>query len=126
VRIGSTFRAIRIELRLRQSDVAARARVSQQTVSRLERGKFGPISTDALCAVAEEIEADLAVSLRWRGPKLARLLDRRHARLQNRIVQRLVGAGWDTRVEDSFNHFGERGSVDILAWRADCRALLIV
>jgi transcriptional regulator with XRE-family HTH domain len=126
VRIGSTFRAIRIELRLRQSDVAARAGVSQQMVSRVERGNFGPISADTLCAIAEAIEADLSVSLRWRGPKLARLLDRRHARLQNRIVQHLAGAGWDTRVEDSFNHFGERGSVDILAWRPDCRALLII
>ncbi len=126
VRIGSTFRAIRIELRLRQADVAARAGVSQQTVSRVERGKFGPIAADTLCAVAEAIEADLSLSLRWRGPKLARLLDRRHARLQNRVAGLLADAGWEVHAEESFNLYGERGSVDILAWRPECQALLIV
>ena len=126
VRIGTTFRAIRLELGLRQLDVASRAGTSQQTVSRVERGKFGPVSADALEAVAEAIEADLTIGLRWRGPKLARLLDRRHAQLQDRVVRLLTDAGWEISVEESFNHFGERGSVDVLAWRPDCRALLIV
>jgi transcriptional regulator with XRE-family HTH domain len=82
VHIGTTFRAIRLELGLRQADVAARARVCQQTVSKVERGKFGALSTDALFAIADAIEADLLLAVRWRGPKLARLLDRRHAQMQ--------------------------------------------
>jgi transcriptional regulator with XRE-family HTH domain len=126
VHIGTTFRAIRLELRLRQADIAVRAGISQQTVSRVERGRFGPVSTDVLEAIAEAIEADLTLGLKWRGPKLARLLDRRHARLQDRVVRLLSDPGWEVRVEESFNHFGDRGSVDILAWRADRRALLIV
>jgi transcriptional regulator with XRE-family HTH domain len=126
IHLGTTFRAIRLELGLRQLDVAIRAGVSQQTVSRVERGQFGPVSVDAFKAVAEAIEADLTIGLRWRGPKLARLLDRRHALLQDRVVRLLSTAGWEVRVEESFNHFGERGSVDILAWRADRRALLLV
>ncbi len=126
VHLGNTFRAIRLELGLRQADVAVRAGTSQQTVSRVERGWFGPISADALQAVAEAIEADLTIGLRWRGPKLARLLDRRHAQLQDRVVRLLSEAGWEVGVEESFNCFGERGSVDILAWRPDCRALLLV
>jgi transcriptional regulator with XRE-family HTH domain len=126
IRIGSTFRAIRLELRLRQADVAARAGVCQQTVSKVERGKFGSLSADDLFAIAEAIEADLSLVVRWRGPKLARLLDRRHARMQDRVVRMLSSAGWATSVEESFNRFGERGSVDILAWRPDCRALLLV
>jgi transcriptional regulator with XRE-family HTH domain len=121
-----TFRAIRLELRLRQSDLAARAGVCQQTISNLEGGRFGSLSSDTLCAVAEALQADLSLVVRWRGPKLARLLDRRHARLQDRVVELLAGAGWTTCVEESFNHYGERGSVDILAWRPDRRALLIV
>jgi transcriptional regulator with XRE-family HTH domain len=126
VHFGTTFRAIRLELRLRQLDVAARAGVCQQTVSKVERGKFGSLSADALLAIAEALEADLSLAVRWRGPRLARLLDRRHARLQDRVVRVLSSAGWEVRVEESFNHFGERGSVDILAWRPDRRALLIV
>lgn len=126
VRIGSTFRAIRIELRLRQADVAVRAGVCQQTVSNIERGRFGAVQTDVLAAVAEAIQADLALTLRWRGPKLARLLDRRHAQLQNRVAGLLAAAGWEIHVEESFNFYGERSSVDVLAWRPDRRALLLV
>ena len=126
VRLGSAFRVIRIELRLRQLDVAERAQVSQQTVSRIERGRFGALSIDSLAAVAQALEADLSMSLRWRGSALDRLLDRRHAELQDVMVRELTEAGWEVVVEQSFNHFGERGCVDILAWRADCRALLVI
>ncbi len=126
VHLGTTFRAIRLELGLRQADVAVRAGTSQQTVSRVERGRFGPVSADALEAIAATLEADLTIGLRWRGPRLARLLDRRHAQLQDLVARLLSGAGWEVRVEESFNFYGERGSVDILAWRPDCRALLVV
>ncbi len=126
VRLGSTYRAIRLELRLRQIDVAQRAGICQQTVSKIEAGRWNRLSVDSLDAVASALQADLALTLRWRGPKLARLLDRRHARLQDLVAEFLVEAGWEVRVEESYNHFGERGSVDILAWRADVHALLVV
>jgi len=126
VHIGNTFRAIRVEMRLRQADVAARAGVSQQTVSDIECGRFGSLSVDTYCRVAEVLDADIALAPRWRGPKLDRLLDRRHALLQNRTVELLTRLGWEVRSEESFNRFGERGSVDVLAWRQDCNALLIV
>ena len=126
VKIGSTFRAIRVELRLRQADVAERAGVSQQTVSSLECGRFGGLSIDGYCRIAEVLDADVALAPRWRGPKLDRILDRRHALLQNRVVELLVSLGWEVRTEFSFNHYGDRGSVDVLARRPDCRALLII
>ena len=106
--------------------MAARAGVCQQTVSKIERGRLGGLSIEALSAVAAAIEADLSVSVRWRGPKLARLLDRRHARLQDQVARILSDGGWEVSVEETFNRYGERGSVDLLGWRADCRALLIV
>jgi transcriptional regulator with XRE-family HTH domain len=126
VKIGSTSHAIRLELHLRQADVALRAGVSQQAVSSIERGLLGPRSVDALDRVAEALQADLSVTVRWRGPKLARLLDRRHAHLQNQVVAALGASGWTAIPEEPFNHCGDRGSVDILAWRPDARALLIV
>jgi transcriptional regulator with XRE-family HTH domain len=90
VKIGNTFRTIRVELRLRQSDVAERAGLSQQTVSDLECGRFGRLSIDAYCRIAETIGADVPLTPRWRGPRLDRLLDRRHALLQNRAVELLA------------------------------------
>lgn len=126
VRIGSTLRAIRLELRLRQRDVAERAGLCQQTVSNIECGRVGPMTLDTLDAVAGALQADLALAVRWRGAKVARLVDRRHARLQNRVVALLTEAGWEIEVEETFNRYGEKGSVDILAWQADCRALAVI
>jgi transcriptional regulator with XRE-family HTH domain len=126
IRVGKTFRAIRVELRLRQADVALRAGVSQQIVSAVERGMIGSMPTDTLDRLASALQADLDLTLRWRGPRLARLLDRRHAALQNAVVAELTASGWQTVAEESFNYFGDRGSVDILAWLPGPRALLIV
>jgi hypothetical protein len=41
-------------------------------------------------------------------------------------VQTLRALGWSVRVEYSFNDFGDRGSVDVLAWHPAERVLLIV
>jgi transcriptional regulator with XRE-family HTH domain len=125
VKVGNTFRAIRVELRLRQIDVAVRAGVSQQTVSDLECGRFGGLSLDTYCRIAEAMGADVPLMPRWRGPKLDRLLDRRHALLQNATTELLAALGWQVRTEYSFNRYGDRGSVDVMAWRPECRALLI-
>jgi len=54
------------------------------------------------------------------------LLDAAHAGLVELVVRRLRRAGWECAVEVSFSIWGERGSVDVLAWRADARALLVV
>jgi transcriptional regulator with XRE-family HTH domain len=126
VKIGNTFRAIRVELRLRQKDVAERAGVSQQTVSDLECGRMGGLSLDAYCAIARILDADVPLAPRWRGPKLDRLLDRRHALLQNRAAEGLASSGWKVRSEFSFSRYRDQGSVDVLGWRADCHALLII
>jgi transcriptional regulator with XRE-family HTH domain len=126
VSIGNTFRAIRIGMGLRQADVAARAGVSQPAVSRLESGRFGGISIDAYCDIAAALGADVRLAPYWRGAKLDRLIDRRHALLQNEVARLLGAWGWQVVAEKSFNHFGDRGSVDVLAWRPDAGALLIV
>jgi transcriptional regulator with XRE-family HTH domain len=126
VRLGTIFRAIRLDLRLRQSDVARRAGLSQQLVSRIECGRLAGLPITSLEAAARALGAELAVDLRWRGPSLPRLLDRRHAVLQDALARRLGRAGWEVRVEESFNRYGERGSVDVLAWHQARLALLIV
>ncbi|HUQ44633.1 MAG TPA: hypothetical protein VM451_09540 [Candidatus Limnocylindria bacterium] len=38
----------------------------------------------------------------------------------------MTGYGWACRVEVSYNVYGERGSIDILAWHAPTRTLLVV
>lgn len=57
--MGARVRRARIEARLRQSDVAAQAGVSQSMVSRIELGKGGAASMSAWIAVSTAVGADL-------------------------------------------------------------------
>ncbi len=76
-------------------------------------------------SVARALGASVDLAPRWRGPELDRLLDAAHAALVEAAVKELRRLGWTVVVEWSFNHFGDRGSVDVLAWRDDRRALLV-
>lgn len=58
--------------------------------------------------------------------EVTKLLDAGHARLADRVVGLLRAAGWAVIVEYTFSHYGERGSVDIVAWHAAARTLFIV
>jgi transcriptional regulator with XRE-family HTH domain len=111
---------------LSQADLARRAGVSQSMVSRIECGRLAGLDLGSIEAVAAGLGAWLHVELRWRGSQLDRLLDARHARLVGLVAEVLIGRGWQVALEYSFNHFGERGSVDVLAWHPERRALLLV
>jgi transcriptional regulator with XRE-family HTH domain len=126
VRVGSMVRAVRRRSGLRQVDLAVAARSSRQTISRLERGDVQTISVRTLRRVSRALGMPPLVALGWRSADVAELLDEAHAALVDRVLAALRKAEWETTVEYSFNHFGERGSVDVLAWRPADRALLIV
>jgi transcriptional regulator with XRE-family HTH domain len=126
LRVGRSLRALRIHRGLRQSDVAASAGISGSQVSRLERGALDRTPIADLVRLAVVLEADLDVRIRWHGEALDRLLDAAHARLVDRVVSLLRSMGWEVAVEVTFNHFGERGSVDVLGWHATTSTILIV
>ena len=63
---------------------------------------------------------------RWRGAAIDRVLNERHAAMAEAVTRLLVDEGWDVRPEVSFSHFGERGVVDLVAWHAMHRTLLLV
>ena len=125
-RVGDTVRLIRRELRSRQVDVAATAGVSQSTVSDIELGRFGSMDVSTIRSVVRALGAELVIDVRWRGADLARLRDRDHAAIVEQIVAILRRSGWEVLVEWSFNHFGERGSIDIVGWHPRYRSLLVV
>jgi transcriptional regulator with XRE-family HTH domain len=126
VLVGRIFRAVRRRRAWRQIDVARRAGVSQQLTSLIEQGRLEQVSLGTLRSVARALEIDLPLAPRWRGPELDRLLDAEHAALVDAAVAVFAGSGWLVTLEWSFNHFGERGAVDILGWHAGRRALAIV
>lgn len=125
-RFAALVAAVRRAQGLRQVDVAVRAGVSQGTVSRIERGLFERMRLDVIEAVGDALGIVVELDGRWHGSGGERLLDAAHATLVNAIVAAITERKCLCAVEYSFNHYGERGSVDILAWRADCGVLLII
>lgn len=126
VRFGGLVRAIRQRLGWRQSDLAARANVSQDIVSRIERGHMSTVPMARIRAVVGALDGQLRITLLWRGGDLDRLLDEGHASLVGGVVELLRRLGWQVRVEVSYSEYGERGSIDILAWHATTRTLLVI
>lgn len=127
VRLGNALRVIRVRNRLRQSDVAHRAGLRREVVSRLERGGLARTPLDQARAVARALGASLDVRLRWQGADLDRVSGEAHADLHEALVG-LLGRRrpWEWRGEVSFSSFAERGVIDILAWHPPTRSLLII
>ncbi|MEX2184254.1 MAG: helix-turn-helix domain-containing protein [Chloroflexota bacterium] len=125
-RVGRALRQIRIHLGWRQADTAARAGVSQRTVSEIELGRLEHVGLDKVRRVAEVLDVRISIDAWWRSGRIDHLLDRVHAILVERTVRRLQAEGWIVRVEYTFNDYGERGSVDIIAWHPLERVLLFV
>jgi transcriptional regulator with XRE-family HTH domain len=125
-RFGRLLHAIRTTDGETQAAVARRAGISQTVYSRAERGRIAGLKTSVLDRIAVALDANLTIDLRYKGGLADRLVDRAHASIVEVVIAALRTAGWDTVVEYSFNVFGERGSVDVLAWHAATQTLLIV
>jgi transcriptional regulator with XRE-family HTH domain len=126
IALGRLFRELRIRLGWRATDVASLAGISDSTYSRIERGQIGRIKVDMIRRVGAVLEVRVLLEARWRGAALDRVLSSRHAALTETVARLLIDAGWEIRPEVSFNHFGERGVVDIVAWHAATHTLLLV
>lgn len=125
-RIGRIARALRHRLGWRQIDVARRAGVSQPQVSRLERGQLDGLAVATIARTFAALDADLVQIVRWRGGELDRLLDEGHASIVGRLATYLAARHWEPQVEVSFAVFGDRGSVDRLAWHPSTATLLVI
>lgn len=126
VRLGRTLRALRHRMAWRQSDLADKARVSQDVVSRIERGLLASMPLAKVRRVVAALQGEMHMTILWRGGELARLLDEGHAGLVGATIALLRRDGWQVRAEVSYSVFGERGSIDILAWHEPTCTLLVI
>jgi len=126
LRLGATIRLCRERSGRRQIDIAEAGGVTRQCVSLLERGHVASFSVHTVRAIAAAVGVDLSFAARGRGAELDQLIDEGHSAMVNSVVASLGAEGWETMVEYSFNDYGDRGSVDVLAWHPEERALLIV
>ncbi len=124
-RIGRGLRAIRIRANSTQKEVANRSNVPRAVIASIERGNLARVRVGQLQAVAVALGADLDLALRWNGTELDRLLNAGHSAMHVLVVGTLTAAGWEVVPERSFSIWGERGVIDLLAWHAATRSLLV-
>jgi transcriptional regulator with XRE-family HTH domain len=126
LRLGRSLRVIRRSRGQRQTDVAQAAGVSQTLISAIERGHGQRLSVETLRRIFAALDADIDLVVRYRGGTLDRLLDERHAATVAAVLGTLRARGWMAAVEVTFNHFGDRGSIDLLAVHPATRTALVV
>ena len=126
IAFGRAVRALRIRKRLTQEELGSRAGVSRGVIARIEQGHAARVTVATLERVASALGARVLVELLWPSEGLDRLLDGRHAVTVEEVVRILGGAGWEVATEVSFNEYGERGSIDVLAFHRSTRSLLVV
>lgn len=83
------------------------------------------MAIDRLVRVVAGLGASVDMSVRWNGEALDRLLDEDHAAIVDALVALYEPGLWETAVEVSFAIAGERGSVDLLAYRPDLRLVVV-
>ena len=92
----------------------------------MERGHGSRLSGATVRRLFAALDARWEPTISWRGGDLDRLLDARHAVLVGVIVRILRALGWVVEVEVTYASFGERGSIDILAWWPPGRIALVI
>jgi transcriptional regulator with XRE-family HTH domain len=105
--VPRAVRHLRQRRRWRQSDLGARACLSRETISRVERGELRGVPIGTLERITDALGASIDLSVRWQGERLDRLADAVHASVQQHVAAVLRSAGWLVAVEVSFNHYGD-------------------
>jgi transcriptional regulator with XRE-family HTH domain len=125
-RVGGDLRLLRHRRGWSQGRLSREAGVGRSTISAVETGRAEQVALDTLLRIATALGARLSVRIYWQGEALDRLRDRRHAALVEGALHWLAADGWLTRTEVTFSEYGERGSIDILAFHPATGALLVV
>jgi transcriptional regulator with XRE-family HTH domain len=123
VRLEATLKGLRRRLGWSQAQLGHQLGVSQQQMSRLERD-VRKAQLGLLDRWASELGGYLQAEIRVSGERA--LTDAAHAALQNATASELRQHGWAVEPEVSFNYYGDRGRIDLLAYHAPRRVLLVV
>lgn len=123
-RIGLILRGLRHRRGWTQAILGQRAGCSAAIVSRVERGNLRACSLSTLQRLFDALDARLVTSVHWRGGELDRLLDADHALLGERWANVRTDR-WQARAEVTYNQYGERGSIDELAFDPVTGTLLV-
>ena len=84
------------------------------------------VSVRALRRLAVSLGASCAWSCGSAAASWTGWLTRVTRRCSGAVARRLDALGWETRPEVSFAVYGERGSIDLVAWHAPTRTLIVI
>lgn len=125
--VARAIRVMRIRRSMRQLDLAAEAGVSRTTISRIELAQLDGVPVGTLRRVCEGVGLRLVLELRGEGAALDRALGARHSAMHEAVARLFTDLpAWVVAPEVTFAIYGERGSIDILAWHAATRSLLVI
>lgn len=124
IAVGRVLRMLRLRRDWRQSDVAAKARISSSAVGRHENGIIGSLGVFEKHAAVFGLRTDIRVV--GRAGALVRLGDEEHARIVESVAGWLRDRGFLTETEASFSEWGERGRIDLLAFDAAAGTFVVV
>lgn len=126
-RIGASLRALRLRRRLTQEEACVEAKIPRGIAMLIEAGRLERVRFGDIRAYAKALGARFDGSVLWQGADLDRMLNRGHARLHEAMASWLaIVGGWLDVPEVSFAVGRERGVIDILAWHAVTRTLLVI
>lgn len=125
--LGRAIRALRMAIGWSQADLARRARMSQPTVSAVERGRVGDVTFETAwrLLVALGARASLAIEPPYLGDR-TRQTDAAHARCTSHVGRRLERAGWLVAREVEVGGGRSRGWIDVLAYHPRTGLVLVV
>jgi hypothetical protein len=100
---------------------------SASVISRLEHGQLRACSLTTLERLVDVLDGRLVLSIQWRGGELDRLLDADHAAIQEAWARRKLRLrpSLRSRQEVTYNQYGDRGSIDDLAFDTVTGVLLM-
>jgi transcriptional regulator with XRE-family HTH domain len=126
VRFGLAVRALRRRRGWTQEELGRRCGLSSSTMSRIEGGQGDHLTIAVLGRVVAALGARIRLTVLAHGEDLDRLLDADHADFVERVARLLRSRGWEVVPEATFSVYGERGSIDLLAFHAATGSLLVV
>lgn len=127
VKVGERVRMVRLKRRLTQAEVGGAAGLRPIEVSHLEHGVLDELTIGMMRRIVAAIGMRIDLVPRWKGVDLEREMVGAHDALQAAVLRLIRGTpGWVAEAEVTYSIFGERGAIDILAWHAASRTLLII
>ena len=104
-----------------------RSGVPREDLSLIETGQARVVQFGRIRAVFEALGGWIEIVPHMPGTDLARTLNAGHAAMHEAAAVFLRSAGdWELAHEVSFSIYGERGVIDILAWHAATRTLVVI